>query len=679
MEGHVDHPGGDTLGQQGLGLDDAAAGRHLDQFAVFDAQPAGIVGVHLDVAAGVQFRQAVALAGHRGGVEVVQDAAGGEDEGIVVVGQFDRFLERRGVEAAEAAAEAPLVEIGRAGMLGVGTRPLEPTVLEPLVGDAAVDGSEAGHLVHYLGWVVVVHGVAHAGGEVGDDLPVGPGLARWLDGLADSLDAALGVGEGAVLLGETGPRQDEVGQGGRLGQEDVLDQEEVEALQGPADVADVRVGDHGVLAHDVEGPDLSAFGRLEDLQIHCIYQIDQFGQIPGPAHCSQDCTLHVREFSIKEIPRHPDFNPGIQRGQTIENLIQLKFFLNGITDQGCQIEVDHTLLRCILQGQLECTTPQTRYTVESLPTPHHGSPMGIDNFTILEPKTRLRTQRQLNMSGDLKLEKNTQKITKAMKMVAAAKLRRAQTAVTEARPYADTLARVLARVSERTEYVHPLLERREGTRAWILVVSSDKGLCGSFNANLLREVEKTLNQTGRWESVEVLAIGRKAAEFFARRDWAVVHEERDTMAHLGPDDGPRIAQMCITAFKSGQVDEVHVVYNRFINLIRHELTMERVLPIEPPAIEDHPADDAEVDYLYEPSPAELLETLLPSFVEVSVQAALLDSAAAEQAARMTSMEAATKNADEMIASLTLLFNRTRQAAITKELIEIVSGAQALAE
>ncbi len=275
--------------------------------------------------------------------------------------------------------------------------------------------------------------------------------------------------------------------------------------------------------------------------------------------------------------------------------------------------------------------------------------------------------------------KGTQQITKAMKMVAAAKLRRAQTAVTEARPYADTLARVLARVSERTEYVHPLLERREGTRAWILVVSSDKGLCGSFNANLLREVEKTLNQTGRWESVEVLAIGRKAAEFFARRDWAVVHEERDTMAHLGPDDGPRIAQMCITAFKSGQVDEVHVVYNRFINLIRHELTMERVLPIEPPAIEDHPADDAEVDYLYEPSPAELLETLLPSFVEVSVQAALLDSAAAEQAARMTSMEAATKNADEMIASLTLLFNRTRQAAITKELIEIVSGAQALAE
>ncbi len=275
--------------------------------------------------------------------------------------------------------------------------------------------------------------------------------------------------------------------------------------------------------------------------------------------------------------------------------------------------------------------------------------------------------------------KGTQQITKAMKMVAAAKLRRAQTAVTEARPYADTLARVLARVSERTEYVHPLLERREGTRAWILVVSSDKGLCGSFNANLLRGVEKELNRTERWESVEVLAIGRKAAEFFARRDWAVVHEERDMMAHLGPDDGPRIARMCITAFNSGQVDEVHIVYNRFINLIRHELTMERVLPIEPPSVEDHPSDDVDVDYLYEPSPAELLETLLPSFVEVSVQAALLDSAAAEQAARMTSMEAATKNADEMIASLTLLFNRTRQAAITKELIEIVSGAQALAE
>jgi F-type H+-transporting ATPase subunit gamma len=266
-----------------------------------------------------------------------------------------------------------------------------------------------------------------------------------------------------------------------------------------------------------------------------------------------------------------------------------------------------------------------------------------------------------------------------MKMVAAAKLRRAQTAVTQARPYADTVTRVLARVSERTEYLHPLLERREGIRAWFMVVTSDKGLCGAFNANLLRSVEKQLKDSGRWESIEVLAIGRKAAEFFANRQWAVVHEERDTMAKLGPQDGPRLAEMCIKAFKSGQVDEVHIIYNKFISLIRHEITTERLLPIEPPDVEEADPAAGETDYLYEPSPEVLLETLLPGYLEVCVQAALLDSAAAEQAARMTSMEAATKNADEMIDSLTLLFNRTRQAAITKELIEIVSGAQALAE
>ncbi len=275
--------------------------------------------------------------------------------------------------------------------------------------------------------------------------------------------------------------------------------------------------------------------------------------------------------------------------------------------------------------------------------------------------------------------KGTQQITKAMKMVAAAKLRRAQSAVTAARPYADTLARVLASVSDRTEYIHPLLERRTGRRAWVLVVTSDKGLCGSFNANLLRAVEKELASVDRWESVEVIAVGRKAAEHFANRDWAVVHEERETMANLGSEDGPRLGHMCIKAFKSGQVDEVFVMYNKFINLIRHEITTERILPIEPPSLEADRTADADVDYLYEPAPEILLETLLPGYVEVSVQAALLDSVAAEQAARMTSMEAATKNADEMIDSLTLLFNRTRQAAITKELIEIVSGAQALAE
>jgi F-type H+-transporting ATPase subunit gamma len=274
--------------------------------------------------------------------------------------------------------------------------------------------------------------------------------------------------------------------------------------------------------------------------------------------------------------------------------------------------------------------------------------------------------------------KGTQQITKAMKMVAAAKLRRAQTAITEARPYADTLSRVLSSVAARTEYSHPLLEHRDGGRTWVVVISSDKGLCGSFNANLLRWFEKKL-RAGDYPDVELLTIGRKASEFFASRRWNVVHEERDTMNKLGPEDGPRIGGMCTKAFVSGQVDEVFLVYNKFVNLIKQEVTLQRLLPIEPPEAEDVPEDGPSVDYLYEPDPAGLLETLLPSYVESSVQTALLDSAAAEQAARMTSMDAATKNAGEMIADLTLLFNRTRQAAITKELIEIVSGAQALEE
>jgi F-type H+-transporting ATPase subunit gamma len=217
--------------------------------------------------------------------------------------------------------------------------------------------------------------------------------------------------------------------------------------------------------------------------------------------------------------------------------------------------------------------------------------------------------------------KGTQQITKAMKMVAAAKLRRAQTAVTQARPYADTLARVLARVSARTDYAHPLLERREGGRAWVVVVTSDKGLCGSFNANLLRQVEKDLRSSGRWQGVEVVAIGRKASDYFRRRDFAVVHEERSIISSLGPDDGPRLAEMCMKAFRVGQVDEVWLYYNRFINLIQQKITLEQLLPIEPPAVSGEAAADGHVDFLYEPDPAGLLDTLLPGYVEALVETA----------------------------------------------------------
>ncbi|HSO24259.1 MAG TPA: ATP synthase F1 subunit gamma [Chondromyces sp.] len=286
------------------------------------------------------------------------------------------------------------------------------------------------------------------------------------------------------------------------------------------------------------------------------------------------------------------------------------------------------------------------------------------------PSTRDLTRRIRSVKG-------TQQITKAMKMVAAAKLRRAQAAVTNARPWADTLSKVLANVAARTEESHPLLERRDGGRVWLVVVSSDKGLCGSFNANLLRRVAKDLKEQ-RWPDVEVVAIGRKASDFFRRRDWPVAHQERDTMSNLSAADGPRLGAMFMKAFTSGQVDEVWLAYNKFVSILRQEITFEQLLPIVPPETDAEDGADT-TDYLYEPDAAGLLAELLPRYVETEIQRVLYDSAAAEQAARMTSMGAATKNAGEMIDALTQLYNRTRQAAITKELIEIVSGAQALAD
>ncbi len=272
--------------------------------------------------------------------------------------------------------------------------------------------------------------------------------------------------------------------------------------------------------------------------------------------------------------------------------------------------------------------------------------------------------------------KGTQQITKAMKMVAAAKLRRAQEAITHARPWANTLARVLANVAARTEFSHPLLEEHEGDKSWVVIISSDKGLCGSFNSNLVRTLEKKLI-SGQWPAnTELAVVGRKASDFFRSRKWKLVIDERTVMTSPSPDDGPRLGRQFMEAFTSGAVDEVWLAYNSFVNMIRQDVKIERLLPIEPPKVESE-EDDSQVDYLYEPDARTLLAELLPRHVETQVQKALYDSAAAEQAARMTSMDIATRNADDMIDALTMLYNRTRQAAITKELIEIVSGAQAL--
>lgn len=271
--------------------------------------------------------------------------------------------------------------------------------------------------------------------------------------------------------------------------------------------------------------------------------------------------------------------------------------------------------------------------------------------------------------------KNTQQITKAMKMVAAAKLRRAQERMFAARPYAAGLRQVLASVSTRVAVnAHPLLQAREPERKVVVViVTADRGLCGAFNSNVIRAAQNFIREHG-FESVELLTIGRKAGDFFKRRP-TPIRENVFVAQALSIQVAREIADGLIKDFIEEKIDGVYVIYNEFKSLIAQHVRAERLLPIVPefvPAPDQAPA----IDYLYEPGPEQILSDLLPKHIEFQLYRVLLESAAAEQGARMTAMEAATKNASDMINFLTLTYNRIRQAAITKEIIEIVSGASA---
>jgi F-type H+-transporting ATPase subunit gamma len=268
--------------------------------------------------------------------------------------------------------------------------------------------------------------------------------------------------------------------------------------------------------------------------------------------------------------------------------------------------------------------------------------------------------------------KNTQQITKAMKMVAAAKLRRAQERMFAARPYSAALRQVLTSVATRVESLeHPLLLARDEKRVLLIVVTADKGLAGAFNSNITRA---TLNaiQEHNWESVELLPIGRKANDFFKRRSIPIRKGAAPVIQVLSLGTAQAILKSIVDDFIGEQLDAVYVVYNEFKSIIAQRVIVERLLPIE--RAWDNVGN--EVDYLYEPGPEQILSDLLPKHLEFQMYRILLESAAAEQGARMTAMEAATKNASEMIDHLTLTYNRIRQASITKEIIEIVSGAAA---
>ena len=269
--------------------------------------------------------------------------------------------------------------------------------------------------------------------------------------------------------------------------------------------------------------------------------------------------------------------------------------------------------------------------------------------------------------------KNTQQITKAMKMVAAAKLRRAQERMMAARPYSAALRQVLASVSTRVEVEkHPLLAVREQeNKVLLLIVTADRGLCGAFNTNIIRAAQNAIAERG-WQDIHLTTIGRKAGDFFKRRNLPL-KKQVTLLQALAPEVVREIAQSLIADFVSGEFDAVYVLYNEFKSIIAQRVALDRLLPLERPEVDlTVPA----IDYLYAPGPEQILGELLPKHIEFQLYRVLLESAAAEQGARMTAMEAATKNASDMISHLTLTYNRIRQASITKEIIEIVSGAAA---
>jgi F-type H+-transporting ATPase subunit gamma len=273
---------------------------------------------------------------------------------------------------------------------------------------------------------------------------------------------------------------------------------------------------------------------------------------------------------------------------------------------------------------------------------------------------------------------STQKITRAMKLVAAAKLRRAQERILEARPYVvkmtelvGTLARALG------EDKHPLLVRREANRKLFVVITSDKGLCGAFNSNILRRSLEVLRQSPEG-GASLVAVGRKARDFYRRRAWTIRADRVGLLDRLTFDQARELAGELTRAYLDELVDEVWLVFNEFRSVAVQRVVLQRLLPIETGAGggAGEPAAGG-VEYLYEPDAATILGALLPRYVEVSVYRALLESAAGEHGARMTAMEAATKNAQEMIGTLTIQYNKARQERITKELLDIVGGAEAL--
>ena len=272
--------------------------------------------------------------------------------------------------------------------------------------------------------------------------------------------------------------------------------------------------------------------------------------------------------------------------------------------------------------------------------------------------------------------KNTRQITKAMKMVSAAKLRRAQENVVAARPYALKMGEVLQSLAGNLEGdLHPLLEKRDARKLLLVVVTSDRGLCGGFNSNLCKAGERFIKEKdAEFEQISVMTVGRKGYEYFKNRH-TVYKNFSNILSKPNYQAAAMLAQDVIDGYMAEEYDQVILLFNAFRTVMTQDITFQQLLPIVPE--EKGAADEAGIEYIYEPSVGELLTEILPKNIEVQIFKSMLESVAGEHGARMTAMDSASKNASEMIGKLTLQYNRARQAAITTELMEIISGSESI--
>jgi len=273
--------------------------------------------------------------------------------------------------------------------------------------------------------------------------------------------------------------------------------------------------------------------------------------------------------------------------------------------------------------------------------------------------------------------KSTQQITKAMKMVSSAKLRRAQEKILATRPYAQKMQSVVGHLIARIENSsHILLKKRPSDKILLVIVTADRGLCGAFNANIIRQAVTQIESYAEKE-VSLFVVGKKGFEFFSRRNYTIFNKKINFFNHLDFNDAAEIASSLIESYSTGEFNQIEILYNEFKSALRQDVILEQFLPFVPD--EEMKESASKVDYLYEPGKEEILSLILPKQLNVQVWKILLESNASEQGARMTAMESATDNAEDMIAQLTLHYNRARQSAITKEISEIVGGAEALKE